>query len=94
MTIRTWLKSTKDKIYCIQFMGEHRDFPDINDHMRESCSITNKKLQPILDREFDDSYGIRGCPDFVAWSAHNVYYVDEYDGSMRLCYVPRNPPGE
>ena len=44
-----------------------------------------------LDREFDSGYGSPECPAICAWTANRVIFVDQYDGSTGICWVPRHP---
>lgn len=46
-----------------------------------------------MDTDYDDGYGGHGYEShFIGWSNEYVYYLHEYDGSSRICRVPRNPP--
>lgn len=43
-------------------------------------------------RGFDTGYGSAQVPDFTAWDATHVFTRFEYDGSVSLKVLPRNPP--
>lgn len=45
----------------------------------------------IMDRVFDNSYGIIESPTFCGWSDNFVVFNDDYDGAEDVCWVPRNP---
>lgn len=46
----------------------------------------------ILDEPFETSFGLEDLPVFYAWSSTHVWTRGEYDGSVWLTSVPRNPP--
>lgn len=41
----------------------------------------------VLDREFDDGYGLPACPRFVAKDREAIYFPVQYDGSTRPARV-------
>lgn len=47
--------------------------------------------QQYLDYEFDTGYGTAGCHYITLWTPTRVIYTHEYDGSITLHSVPRNP---
>ena len=69
----------------------------IDDDPRDNGIICGKPLSAeqalaMLDYEFDDGFGGQDCHNITVWTAANVYYVHEYDGSISLESVQRNPP--
>lgn len=56
--------------------------------------LTLAEFDGWLDIEFCDNYGPRGCPDIRVYTANQVYYVYEDDGSTCLLSIPRNPTVE
>lgn len=49
-------------------------------------------MRPYLDYEYDDSFGSQdGCHRFCAWTSNRVFFVYEYDRSLEVVSVPRNP---
>jgi len=55
-------------------------------------AITWEQAAPLLDYSYDSGYGSMDCHDVLVYTAANVYYIHEYDGSTSVCSVPRNPP--
>lgn len=53
--------------------------------------LTWKEARPLLDYEFDSSYGGQECHDIALYTASRVFWVHEYDGSTQLRCLPRNP---
>jgi hypothetical protein len=45
----------------------------------------------VLDREFDDDFGLPCSPNLCAWSPSWVLLSDNYDGAEDLLWVPRHP---
>lgn len=45
----------------------------------------------ILDYKFDCGYGAATAPSILAWSKSYVIYIDEYDGSQVMKWIPRFP---
>lgn len=48
-------------------------------------------LRPFLDYQYDTGYGGMDCHSIVAWTASQVIFVHEYDGSTSVVSAPRNP---
>lgn len=44
-----------------------------------------------LNQEYDNGYGGADCYPFYAWMPSRVLFMDEYDGSTGLVWVPRHP---
>jgi len=55
-------------------------------------AITWEQAAPLLDYSYDSGYGGMDCHDVLVYTAENVYYIHEYDGSTSVHCVPRNPP--
>lgn len=78
-------------------IGEHDSDPNkYNDEPAHHADKLNRVLTweeaaPILDEEYDSSYGSAECWPFYAWTNTHVYFVCEYDGSTRISAIPRNP---
>lgn len=54
--------------------------------------LTWEEAEPFLKNW--SCYGGYGSPDCYAitvWTAHLVMFIVQYDGSTRICSVPRNP---
>jgi len=50
-----------------------------------------EEAAPILDEEYNNSYGGADCWPVTAWTANRVIYVTEYDGATGVTSVPRHP---
>lgn len=59
-------------------------------HLKDKL-CTWEELGPLLDYEYDSGYGSMDCHNITAWTATKVIYINEYDGSTSICYLPRNP---
>lgn len=92
MTVRQWLQDTQEPIEAITFgLTEYEDHP--SQEVLALCGrlLTIEEAAPLLDEEFDESFGaFQGRPCY-AWTATRVYFVHAYDGSIRLRSVPRHP---
>lgn len=44
-----------------------------------------------LDVVFDNGYGGADCRPIFAWTERRVAFIQEYDGSTGLAWVPRHP---
>lgn len=44
-----------------------------------------------LDRTIHADHGSIDSPPMYAWSASRVFFIHEYDGQLRLAWLPRNP---
>lgn len=44
-----------------------------------------------LDRTIDAGHGTINSEPMYAWSASRVFFIHEYDGQLRLAWLPRNP---
>ena len=53
--------------------------------------LTWEDALPELEKEFDDGYGLAGCPAIYAYTKTWVIFVSEYDGSTMINRIPRNP---
>jgi len=53
--------------------------------------LTWEEAAPLLDYNYDDGFGSMDCHDVEIYTATNVYYIHEYDGSTPIRSVPRNP---
>lgn len=50
-----------------------------------------QEARPMLDYEYNDDFGTQDCDSIYAWTASRVMYVQEYDGSTTVMWLPRNP---
>lgn len=48
--------------------------------------------RPKLDYEYNNGYGTQSCHNVYVWTAGKVFYVQEYDGSTSIAWIPRHPP--
>ena len=46
---------------------------------------------PLLDYEYNTSYGAPECNAVYVWTENNVIFVSQYDGATSLHAIPRNP---
>jgi hypothetical protein len=53
--------------------------------------LTWDEAKPMLDYEWDTSFGGAQCHPIYAWTASRVLWVHEYDGSTGMAWAPRNP---
>ena len=53
--------------------------------------ITWEEAIPWIDYEFFPGYGIPGCHALYVWTETKVICIDQYDGSVQIFVVPRNP---
>jgi len=49
------------------------------------------EARPLLDYEYDRSYGAPDCHSITAWTESRVLWVTQYDGSTYLSSAVRNP---
>ena len=97
--IRKWLEDAEaksgEKIEAI-VVGQHynrpnkysgEDEPEANENIVLSREVGLEKL----DQEYDSGFGGADCYPMYAWSATRVYFINEYDGSTGLNWVPRQP---
>jgi len=62
----------------------------IPEHLEGKTLQFTPEIQALLNYEYDTGYGAVDCHDVVIWTAENVYYIHEYDGSTRFHSKPRN----
>lgn len=53
--------------------------------------LTVDEAKPLLDYEYDPSFGTAECHAVYVWGKDYVYFVSEYDGSTMINSVPREP---
>lgn len=64
--------------------------PQYAEQRREEL-LTWDQAKPMLDYDFDDSYGAPGCNAIYVWTTNRVLFISQYDGSTNIEWVPRNP---
>lgn len=74
----------------------YKDETDSRDIPLEKCniSLTIEEASTLLNYSYNCGYGSMDCHDITMWTAKNVYYIYEYDGSTEIHSVPRNPPSK
>lgn len=71
-TIREWLIEARFDWEDCKIVYKHK-LIDVNDK--------------ILDKKFDDGYGLAECPAFIAYDSNAIYFPDDYDGATSLVTV-------
>lgn len=102
-TIREWLNGSGfvwDKgIIIYQAVREDADAeypqyasaPGYADENDVTPGVFVAATDPILDMEFDNSYGAPSCPRFFARDNAALYFPSQYDGSTRIVRVEIDP---
>lgn len=90
-TIRQWLQDAgfdfeAGTIVYHQVESEHRG-PGQSDAI---CAISPMP-DDILDKEFEDGYGVTRCPRFFARCGDWIFFPAQYDGATWLEKVNVNP---
>lgn len=49
------------------------------------------EARPLLNYEYDSSYGVPECHSVYIWTKSRVIFVAQYDGSTSITSVPRDP---
>jgi hypothetical protein len=47
--------------------------------------------EPLIDYDFDSSYGIPGCQAVTAWTKSRIIFISEYNGATSVECTPRHP---
>ncbi len=77
-------------------MGKRKQTPKNVPWMKQDRSKWNKVLKweeaaPLIDYDFNSSYGVPGCQAVTAWTKSRVIFVSQYNGSTSIEYAPRHP---
>lgn len=76
-----------------QHYGQMFMDPDDEDYEETPPSgvLTWEVAKMILDYNYDSGYGGADCHPVYAWTDTQIMFVNEYDGSTSVCWLPRNP---
>jgi len=50
-----------------------------------------EEAEPLIDYNFDSSYGTPGCHAVTAWTKNRIIFVSQYNGATSIESAPRNP---
>ena len=64
--------------------------PGYVDHPRGKV-LSWAEARPLLNYNFNDGYGAPGCEAIYVWTTMKVMFISQYDGSVSLNWIPRNP---
>lgn len=61
-----------------------------------ACSVKGKVIPweeaaKYLDYDYYTGFGAPDCHELTAWTETMVIFVRQYDGSTKICSLPRNP---